>query len=309
MQDLKYILCHGSGNRFIMIDTLEQPFDFAQADIFAQSACRNSATDGVLLLTRDQESGELAMRMFNTDGSEAEMCGNGIRCIARLADECYINSPQFTIYSGGKPYPIHREEELSEWVATYSVDIAIRTATEDFTLSDTDFIGEKINELDHDLTFTYLNLGNPHIIALVDEIDLDKLSQLGEKVKILKNIFPNGVNVSFMTRVDEQKIFVATYERGVGLTASCGTAMTASSTAACLLGITKFDRKIEVRNRGGLVNCICSTNSGLTTRLIGNATYDYFGDISKTGIIFSQEPISEETEAWSRLVELINEEV
>ncbi len=305
MQKLEYILCHGSGNRFVMFDAIATDLEAIISTGFIQAVCRNHSSDGVLLLTRYDKS-HLAMRMFNTDGSEAEMCGNGIRCVARLADERYLHCESFTLYSGGKPYPITREVPLLEGVPTYGVDIAITTSTPDFCTTEECFVGKVIEELSPDIEFTYLNLGNPHIVALTKSVDYSLLSSLGERVKSLKAIFPNGVNISFIEHLGPQRIFVATFERGVGLTASCGTAMTASSTASVLLGLCTEGESIEVRNRGGLVRCLTRLEPSITTQLVGNATFESYGESSPEGEILSQQPLEEEQRAWARVIESIN---
>ncbi len=283
MQDLNYIFAHGSGNKFVLIDAIEQSVECgtrgdAAAD-FVREVCARFDSDGLLFVERVDVNcqGETlyAMNMYNTDGTQAEMCGNGMRIVARYVYEHYLDSAtdKFTLYSGGGLYPITVSEE------GYGVEIAIRKNSADFTLSSTEFVDKVIAELHPSLKFTYLNLGNPHIVAVVDsckEVDLELLSELGERVKTLKNIFPNGINVSFLSKSERERntIFVATYERGVGLTPSCGTAMTASSTVAAILGICDWDSLIRVENRGGFVHTICHNNCGeLRTELIGNAVY------------------------------------
>ncbi|MFI3278083.1 MAG: diaminopimelate epimerase [Rikenellaceae bacterium] len=302
MDSLEFIMCHGSANRFVMIDAVAKEFDFEGVDSFVRDICAKTHSDGVLFLVKYNTS-DMAMRMFNTDGSESEMCGNGMRCIARLADEKYLKTDSYTLFSGGQSYPITRKEPLGDGVATYGVEISISTATKDFTLSDTMFLGQPIEELDDTLLFTYLNLGNPHIVAQVDEINLDQLSTMGERVKSLKNIFPYGVNVSVMKHLGGQEIFVATYERGVGLTASCGTAMTASSTTATLLNLTQADSIIDVCNRGGFVRCICHNDlSGIKTELIGNATYEYLARYTSQGEVEIIEEYAQEQQSWNAIV-------
>lgn len=293
-------MCHGSANRFVMIDAIAQPFNFEGVDKFVQSICKSCQSDGVLFLINYADG--MAMRMFNTDGSEAEMCGNGMRCIARLADEKYLNSTRYSLYSGGAKYPISRHTPLAEDIPAYGVEISIRTASKDFTLSADKFVAEKIEALDPNLTFTYLNLGNPHIVTRVDEINYDHLSQLGERVKEIKDVFPNGVNVSMMQHLGGDNIFVATYERGVGLTASCGTAMTASSTTASLLALCNWDADINVRNRGGFVRCRTHNQGGLVTELIGNATYEYEGVITPSLEIIKGQEFDNENRAWESLI-------
>ncbi len=304
MDKIEYILCHGSGNRFVMINAVEQDLTGLMNVDFVQKICHNNSSDGVLFLTKDV-SGLYAMRMFNTDGSEAEMCGNGIRCVARMVSELYVKEPKFDMVSGKKIYEITHEEQISDGVETFSVEIDIATHSADFTLSQDRFVGKRIEALDTSLYFTYLNLGNPHIVALCDEIDLDHLSMLGERVKKLPMIFPNGVNVSMMKYLSSQQIFVATFERGVGLTPSCGTAMTASCTASTLLGVCRDALPVDVRNRGGAV-CCTTTLSPLVTKLMGNATYDSKGYLSMEGDILELNPIEAERDAWAKFVENLN---
>ncbi len=303
MQSVEFIMCHGSANRFVMIDTVAQSFDFVGVDAFVRDICTKTQSDGVLFLVKCGAEGQnMAMRMFNTDGSEAEMCGNGMRCIARLADEVYLHTDKYTLYSGGQAYPICRCEALAEGVPAYGVEIKINSASRDFTLSSGEFVGQPIAELNPNLTFTYLNLGNPHIVAQVESVDIDELCAMGERVKELKDIFPNGVNVSVMQHLGGENIFVATYERGVGLTASCGTAMTASSTTAALLGLCRFGATINVRNRGGFVRCVCHRDEKFVTELIGNATYEYKATLSTDGEVTITEEYPAEKAAWEELV-------
>ncbi len=299
---IEYILCHGSGNRFVMLDAVKENLEGLQTPDFIQTTCQQNSADGVLFMTLHAPTGLYEMRMFNTDGSQAEMCGNGIRCVARWVRERYLHQESFQMISGEKHYQITHEPEISEGVETYSVEIGIATATEDFTLTESRFVGKPIEALDSSLYFTYLNLGNPHIVAMCEEIDLEKLTELGERVKKLPMIFPRGVNVSLIKYIDKQQIFVATYERGVGLTPSCGTAMTASCTAATLLGVCR-DERVEVRNRGGMVYCTTSLQPSLSTKLTGNATFDSVGHLNSQGEILDIEGVESERSAWANFIE------
>ncbi len=283
-----------------MVDTLAQEFDFSSAELFTRNVCKTTQSDGVLFLVRHDTS-HLAMSMYNTDGSQAEMCGNGMRCIARLASERYIAEREYTLYSAARPYPITCQDNLAEYIPSFGVDIAIRTSSPDFTLSCDKFIDSPISEIDAELRFSYLNLGNPHIVTLVEDVDLERLTAIAQRTIERKDIFPNGVNVSMIQRKSESEIFVATFERGVGLTASCGTAMTASATAVALMGLSPWGESINVYNRGGMVRCIPSlTDDKISTQLIGNATYISKGEVSPTGEIISGEAIAHEQQAWLR---------
>ena len=282
MANFEIIKCHGSGNDFIMVDiTRLNDADTIDWSAFARVACNRTigiGSDGILLVVRD-EDGIYGMDMLNPDGTHAEMCGNGIRCVARLAAERgYLNAGVLT--SGGRTFPTRHAEPIAEGIEAYAVDIPISTWSESFGFFDKgeSFVGKRIENLDDNLHFTALNLGNPHIVAAVDNIDMALLEQLGERVKLIKEEFPHGVNVSLYKVLSPKSIFVATYERGAGITLSCGTAMTASATAAALLGYIAQGERIEVFNRGGKVACSTRINSDIVTTLEGNATFEWRGE-------------------------------
>ena len=191
MTNFEIIKCHGSGNDFIMVDTTR--LDDANAidwSAFARIACDRTngiGSDGVLLVVRN-DAGIYGMDMLNPDGTHAEMCGNGIRCVARLAEERgYLDSG--TLTSGGRTFPARRAESVAEGIETFSVDIPIATWSPSFAFfnSEERFVGKVIENLNGELRFTALNLGNPHIVAAVEEIDMTLLEELGERVKVLKN--------------------------------------------------------------------------------------------------------------------------
>lgn len=281
---MEFIKCHGSGNDFILIDAVKY-HDFSREEWseFARIACcRESGigSDGVLLLVQHAD-GVYGMDMLNPDGTYAEMCGNGIRCVARLAYELGYISAQGVLRSGGRDYKVQRIEYI-DGEETFGVDIPINTWSKDFTFYSADerFVARKIEALDDKLEFTALNLGNPHIVAEVESISLEYLTTLGERVLELKELFPFGVNVSFYERRSPREIFVSTYERGAGLTLSCGTAMTASATAVAIRGRVDAGERIDVRNRGGRVFCTTQLSDSIITRLEGNATFEWYGEVS-----------------------------
>ncbi len=310
---IEIIKCHGSGNKFVMVDLTKGVEQFGDMAAFAREICAHKevgGSDGVLYVVHTGE--HYTMRMFNPDGSEAEMCGNGIRCVARLVEERYIKQNEFTLASGGGLYPTCRAENIGEGIKAYGVDIAVRTASPDFGFAagEQRFIDKTIPELDTQTRFTALNLGNPHIVAAVEEIDMDNLVRMGEEVTRLKEEFPRGINVSLYRKCGTNAIYVATYERGAGITFSCGTAMTASSTASVLLGLCDENCDIEVYNRGGMVRCMCRIDDcGIVTRLTGNATYEWSGiaewNGSELGEVTRTEVYDAEVKAYNDFVATI----
>lgn len=304
--NLEYIKCHGSGNEFIMFDAVAQSMDSVELSQLSIELCNRTSgigADGILLLVRNTE-GVYGMRMLNPDGSEAEMCGNGIRCVARLA-EGYTQSGEFNLTSGGKIYPTARYAPIFGDIPTYGVEISVSLWSPDFgffTPEQGFFTAGVIEQLHPTLRWTAISVGNPHIIAVVENSDIALLKQLGERVKSLKSLFPNGVNISFVEQRGTNHIFVTTFERGAGITPSCGTAMTSSATTAALLSLCDYNTEILVENRGGAVRCKCSRDSSLKTTLIGNATFTERGEVSVIGKGFAferREVFSDEIEAWN----------
>lgn len=310
MPHFEIIKCHGSGNDFIMVDAIaESPARSIDREAFARAACDRKTGiggDGILFVERDGD-GICVMDMLNPDGTHAEMCGNGIRCVARLAYERgYIVGD--ILRSGGRDYRVARGENMADGISAYKVDMALRLWSDDFSFFDAEhpLLNGIVEPLDGELRFTALVPGNPHIVAAVSHIDIDRLQLLGERVKGLGELFPNGVNISLYECRSRRELFVATYERGAGITLSCGTAMTSSATAAVLLGLCDEEERIEVRNRGGKVFCRTRIDEGRpVTTLEGNATYVWCGKaIFDDGRLSWQvEHDTGEQERWHRFVE------
>lgn len=306
---LNYIKCHGSGNEFVLFDAVATDMSGVELSALSKAVCCRTTgigADGILLLVRNDE-GVYGMRMLNPDGSEAEMCGNGIRCVARLAQD-YTKTEKFDLTSGGKIYPTAHYCPIFGDIPTYGVKIGVNLWSRDFTFSQSEgceFVDRVIEPLHPTLCWTAISVGNPHIVARVDKCDLELLEQLGEKVKSLKEVFPNGVNISFVELRGKNHIFVTTFERGAGITPSCGTAMTSSATAMALQGVCSYEQDIIVENRGGVVRCVCSNTPALATTLIGNATFTESGVVDFDGKSFaytSQKSFSEEIEAWDNFL-------
>lgn len=282
------IKCHGSDNDFVMIDEVSQNFNFseAQRSVIAQQLCDRKGAigaDGILFFVPSSK-GDGMMRMFNPDGSEAEMCGNGIRCIGRLAHEV-LGKPSFLIETLKGLYPMQEEQAIFGNVPTYSV--AINTVS--LNPADLPLISEAVQHVDLPIqklspnrTFTAISLTNPHAIVWVEEVARKELEEVGEKANTEKSVFPKGVNVSFCSAVHDTAIFTGTYERGAGITYSCGTGMSASTIAACVNGKIPFNTWIDVYNQGGMVRCKVEQDENqqpAIVHLLGNASYIFSCDV------------------------------
>ena len=149
--------------------------------------------------------------------------------------------------------------------------------------------------------FTAVAMPNPHLVTFVDTVDEAELVAVGEVCEAAPDWLPNRANVSFV-EVRGDALFVLTFERGVGLTDSCGSAMAASTYAACLTGRIGWDRMTTVLNRGGMVRACAGADAMVT--IVGNATWEYSGGVDvdlETGVasgLVVSERFDEEVAAW-----------
>ncbi|ARI77860.1 diaminopimelate epimerase [Halobacillus mangrovi] len=279
---VEFIKCHGSGNDFIMIDEMNESYDFSESErkelsILLCDRHKGVGSDGILFVM-PSEKAEARMRMFNSDGTEAEMCGNGLRCVARYVIE-NLGKSEVAIETEKAVLASSKVAEIYPGIDTFSVAIepvSFEVASLPMSVSSEQLIDESIPELSDKRTFTALSVPNPHIISIMDEVEQDELLKVGKKANHLPEVFPNGVNVSFVKVIEKNKIFVQTYERGVGLTNACGTAMSASSLVSTILGPNEVDTPIVVINKGGLVNCVVEkSEERYSIQLRGNGTYVY----------------------------------
>ncbi len=304
-----FIKCHGSGNDFPMIDARALALDDAAWARVAVALADRSGTvggDGLLLLTAGDDACDFGMRMFNSDGSEAETCLNGLRCVAR-AGFAALGVERATVRLKTSRAEVARDPDLAPGVVT------IREVAGPVDLDVTQWpmrtgavrvVDAVIPELASSRAFTAVAIPNPHLVSFVTAIDERELVTLGMRCEATPDWLPNRANVSFVEIRDSGVLFVRTFERGVGLTDSCGSAMAASTFAACLTGRLAFGTEATVFNRGGLVRAQADADG--MVRLSGNATYDYAGSVEVSGSIAGAVEITQtfagETAAWRAAV-------
>jgi diaminopimelate epimerase len=218
------------------------------------------------------------MRVFNADGSEASMCGNGLRCVARYV--CELLKLEVALIETMKAnLRVNREEPIFPGIPTFKVEISpvsFQLSDLPLNLPQQQLMNEQIPVLSNELSFTALAVPNPHLVAIVGNAQLESTIQeeISQSVNQPNDLFPDGVNVSFVKPLEKGHIFVRTFERGVGFTNACGTAMSASALVTCLIGLNELEKSIEVYNPGGKVRCVVHQKADkYTIDLIGNGTY------------------------------------
>lgn len=273
---LNILKCHGSGNDFILLDEITGiaiPEDH-RANLTRLLCDRTTGfgADGVLFYLVSNRA-DCQMRMFNPDGGEAEMCGNGLRCVGRYCAEQQMKN-KVSVETMKAVLSVERGKQIYDGIETFEAEIgpiSLKPSSLPMVVDSDAFANEHLPELSNDLRFTALSVPNPHIVTMVDVIDETLINQCGLAANNSPT-FPNGVNVSFVRNLGDNRIFVVTYERGVGITFSCGTAMSASAYVSGMNGVTDRSKPIYVFNNGGMVVCDVSDVSG-NIILKGNATF------------------------------------
>ena len=254
---MKFVKMHGLGNDFIMADGMKGEYDGFDFASFAKKNCDRRfgvGADGVLALEKSEKA-DARMRLTNPDGSEAEMCGNGIRCAARLLiDSKRARSPVKIETAAGIM-------TIAETNGKYRVDMGVpRIPEKEFEL---DLGGKKLRA-------TFVDMGNPHVVVFVENFDFDWKS-LGRRIEN-HGRFPDRTNAEFARIVSEDLIEVRVWERGAGATLACGTGACAVLAAAA--ENEKAGNKCKVKLPGGILEI---EKSGGRIFMTGPAEYAFEG--------------------------------
>lgn len=237
---MKFQKMHGLGNDFILMDEIDPvKYDLTALAIRLCDRHQGIGADGIILIL-PSEIADVKMRIINSDGSEANMCGNGIRCFAKYVYDNQINTAKsFTIETGAGvmiPELIVEDGRV--------VFVKVNMGAPDLERSAIPMTGVAGHVINEPLTvqgkvynITSLLMGVPHTIVFVDRLDQTDIVSIGRQIE--KNpAFPKGTNVNFAEVINDHEIKIRTWERGAGSTLACGTGSCASAVAASLNGKT-----------------------------------------------------------------------
>lgn len=248
---MKFTKMHGCGNDYIYINGfIEQVDNPSQLAVKMSNRNFGVGSDGLVLILPSQVA-DFRMRMFNSDGSEAEMCGNAIRCVGKYVfDKELTNQTVIKIetLAGIKKLDMIVEKGLVTYV---KVDMGepILSSKEIPVVSDKNpVIGEEINAKGDTYAFTCVSMGNPHAITYVDSTDDFPLDSIGPIVEVHEK-FPRKTNVEFVQVVDRDTLKMRVWERGAGETLACGTGACATLVASVLNDMC--NRKATIKLLGG----------------------------------------------------------
>lgn len=234
--NIPFYKLQGAGNDFILIDNQELNFASEQLTKFAARICTRRVSvgaDTLIAVEAARGSGDLYARFFNADGSEAEMCGNGARCVARWAFETGIAKEKMIIETIAGDVPAERLDKR-----TYRVQLN----------SPTVFEGDKVIQIDgKSVTVDYVELGDPgipHLVVHVPDLAMTELETILDFARKLRihPAFEKGANVNFYDILSDQTVVERTYERGVeDFTLACGTGTGSTAYALTKKGLVKSD--------------------------------------------------------------------
>jgi len=297
---------HGSRNDIFVVPMT--PRDFASDDdlsAFVQRLCDRAGPfggDGVYFYDAAPPVPEAWF--FNPDGSSAEFCGNGMRCLGRVVLD-QRGTDTAVIRSGSTEYTVRRGASTEEGVR----QVSLEHPAVDFSPATPVVAGRnpltqaRLPEVDQALAFTAVTIPNPHLVAEVDKYVEADLVAMGERVAARRDVFPAGANLSVLLPLGQDEVFVRTFERGAGLTASCGSGMAASRAVWSRIGETVPERELLIRNAGGTATVSLSVKDGRWHPVVeGNATLVYRAEVDPAALARDAvERYDEEERAYAAL--------
>ena len=284
---------HGCGNDYVYVNGSKESIEQSKKSEIAKIVSDRHfgiGSDGLIFINPvpDDDSVDFEMEMYNADGSRSEMCGNGIRCVAKYVyDNGLTDKKKLVIISAGKKKYIDLEIGSDNLVSTVKVDmgapiltpsqvpVSIEGASDTNAIIDTPVIIDGA-----EWKITCVSMGNPHaVVFLPDDVDLNTfdIEKIGPKFENNK-IFPNRTNTEFVKIDDRGNVHMRVWERGTGETLACGTGCCATTVACILNGHT--DNKVAVHVLGGIVTCSWDGNPDSSVIMEGPATTVFTGEIN-----------------------------
>ncbi len=250
---MKFTKMHGAGNDYVYVNCFEEKVE-NPAEIAIKVSNRNFGigSDGLILIM-PSEKADVRMRMFNSDGSESEMCGNGIRCVAKYAyDHGIVKKSEITAETGAGILTLQLFPDKENKIERVRVNMGSpRLSREEIPMNGfavDKVVAESLTVLDKSFSITCVSMGNPHCIIFVDDVENFPVALYGPLIEN-HQLFPRRTNVEFVQILSRSEVKQRTWERGAGETLACGTGASAVCVAGVLNNLT--DRKILNHLVGG----------------------------------------------------------
>jgi diaminopimelate epimerase len=249
---LKFTKMHGIGNDYVYISTFDQeePRDASKLAIAMSDRHFGIGSDGLILIVPSDKA-DARMRMFNADGSESEMCGNGVRCVAKfIYDHGIARKGRVTVETGRGVLTLDLEVENG---LVHRVRVDMGAPILDADAIPTTLVGKPPTDVPltiagHDLLITAVSTGNPHAVAFVHDVANFPVEIVGPALERHPS-FPRRVNAHFVELISPDEVRMRTWERGSGITLACGTGACAVAVAGALTG--RVRERVLVHLPGG----------------------------------------------------------
>ena len=251
---LKFEKYQGAGNDFVIVSEKELiEKGIPEYGEFASQVCNRHfgiGADGLIILK--YVASMPFMFFFNADGSQAPMCGNGIRCFSHyLVNNHLVDGNEFVVKTvpGDLTIRVNYDEEKDDFSARVNMGKPIFNIKELINTEKEQFLREKINIDGKEIEISYIFMGTDHSVIFVNDFSDYDIDEIGKKIANYTDLFPKKVNVNFVKVYDRKRMEVITWERGAGRTLACGTGATASAVLARTFGFV--DNKVNVKVPGG----------------------------------------------------------
>lgn len=264
MEEIKFTKMHGLGNDYIYINCMEScPDRLEELSIEMSPRHTSVGSDGIILILPSKIA-DFKMRIFNADGSEAKMCGNGSRCVGKFVYDHHLTDKRdITLETNsGVKYLKLFVNPRSNKVDAVTVDMGVpSTACGDIpvTFDKPQMIAEEVTTSIGALRLTAVSMGNPHGVIFLEDIDGLDLTVIGPEMENHK-MWPDRANIEFAKVISPERIEMRVWERGSGETMACGTGACAVAVAGYLNGLT--GRKVTIGLRGGDLEIEIDEKSG-----------------------------------------------
>ena len=276
---MKFTKMQGIGNDYVYINCFEETVkDPSAVARFVSDRHFGIGSDGLILI-RPSQVADCEMDMYNLDGSQGAMCGNGIRCVAKYVfDHGIINKTSISIATkSGIKYVDLTVKDGKASLIRVNMGSPILQATQIPVVADTEQVIDAPIQVDgQEYHYTAVSMGNPHAIVYVEDTDSLDLAKIGPSFENHVN-FPDRINTEFVQILDEHTVKMRVWERGSGETWACGTGACATAVACFLNG--KTGRKVRVHLRGGDLTILWNEDTH-HVEMTGPAAFVFDGEIS-----------------------------
>ena len=275
---LQFVKMHGAGNDYVYVDCFRQPIPRHPTALARRIADRHTGVggDGLILIT-PSDCADARMRMYNADGSEAEMCGNGIRCVAKYVyDSGIATADRLRIETGAGVLTLD-VETIDGKVERVRVNMGAPILESDrvpTTLAGPRAVEAPLTVGGQTFAATCVSMGNPHCVIFVPEATVELVLGIGPLIE-KHEAFPARVNVEFVEVLNPTELVQRTWERGSGETLACGTGASAVCVAGILTG--RCERRVTIHLRGGDLELEWNESDGFVY-MTGPATEVFRGE-------------------------------